>query len=189
MSDGPHKSLPMRLGWKKLAECADNEAFSAEEVRARLPVALEEDWRKEIPDTLVGKCREIVSDNQTDFFDNQTTDRLKLLRREAAGYPIRGLFLDYMIWAVEQEYSGDVALIKAACETLSDLATRGARQVEEHYCRKSTSNRAVDVRKRIENGIERADIMIITRRFVGVDKSELSPRPVKQTSLDDGVQL
>ena len=189
MSDGPHRSLPMRPGWKKLAECADNEAFSTEEVCDRLRVALEKDWRKEMPEALVCKFREILSDSQTNFFYNQTADRLKLLWGEAAGYPIRGLFLDYMIWAVEQGYSGDFALKRAAFETLSGLATRGARQVEEHYCRKSTSNRAVDVRKRIESGIERSDIMIIARRLVGGDKSELSRKPVKQMGLDDGVQL
>ena len=68
MSDGPHRSLPMRPAWKKLAERADKAAFSAEEVRDALPAALAEDWRKEIPDSIVWKVREILSDSQIDFF-------------------------------------------------------------------------------------------------------------------------
>ena len=32
MSDGPHKSLNMRSGWKKLAERADQPAFEPEHV-------------------------------------------------------------------------------------------------------------------------------------------------------------
>lgn len=33
MSDGPHRSLPMRPDWKKLAEYADNKNFVRDPVR------------------------------------------------------------------------------------------------------------------------------------------------------------
>ena len=79
----------MQPRWKKLAEYADKEAFSAEDVCDRLRVALENDWRKEVPETFVLKISKILSDNQTDIFGNQTTHSLQLLLREAAGYPIR----------------------------------------------------------------------------------------------------
>ena len=44
MSDGPHRSLKMPRGWKKLAERADKKAYAPEEVRHALPEALEQDW-------------------------------------------------------------------------------------------------------------------------------------------------
>ena len=47
MSDGPHRSLKMPRGWKKLAEHADKKAYAPEEVRDALPDALEQDWRAE----------------------------------------------------------------------------------------------------------------------------------------------
>lgn len=189
MSDGPHRSLPMPPGWKKLAECADKRAFSDEEVCDRLRVALEKDWRKEMPDALVCKFREILSDNQTDFFCNQTTHRLKLLRKEAAGYPIRGLFLDNTIRAVEQGHSGDKVLIEAVRQVLSDYAVRRVRQVEEHYLRKSTQRHTTHVTQRIKDAIGGWDSESTGRRLLYVDKSEYLRASAKQMGLDDGVQL
>lgn len=190
MSDGPHRSLPMRPGWKKLAERTDKAAFSAEEVRGAVQAALEGDWHKEIPDSLVRKVREILSDSQTDFFSNQRLEKLEFLQKEAAGSPLAVLFLDYATWAIiARGLSGDEALEEAASQALADRATRGARQIEEHYYRKATQSHAADVQRRIENEIKRPDIARIARRLVGLDKSEQLQRPTKRTGLDDGVQL
>jgi hypothetical protein len=48
MSDGPHRSLPMRLGWKRVAECGDNRAFVSEEVSEAIVPALEQDCHAEM---------------------------------------------------------------------------------------------------------------------------------------------
>ena len=179
----------MPRSWKKLAECADKEAFSVEDVCDRFRAALKKDWRKEIPGSLIEECREIVSDNQTNLVDIQTTDRLKLLRREAAGYTIRGLFLDNTIRAVEQGISGDKAIIEASRQVLFDYASRRLRQVEEHYLRESTREHATHVRQRIKHAIEKCAHESTGDYLLGIDKSKPSPKPVKKTGLDDGVQL
>ena len=188
MSDGPLRSLPMRSTWKKVAERADKAAFSAGDVYEALLTALAGDWRKEIPDSLVRKVREILSNSQTDFFCDPKTEQFALLQ-EAAGYPLAVLFLDYVTQAVTGGLSGDEALEEAASQALADRAVRGTRQVEEHYHRKATQNRAVDVRQRIESRSRRSDIAIIVPRLVGIDKGEQPQRPAKQTGLDDGVEL
>ena len=188
MSDGPLRGLSMRSAWKKVAERADKAAFSAEEVRDAIPAALSGDWRKEIPDSLVQKVRGMLSDGQTDFFRNQKTEQFILLQ-EAAGHPLAVLFLGYVTQAVAGGLSGDKALEEAASQALADRAARGARQVEEHYHRKATQGRAVDVRQRIESGIRGSDMATIARRLVGVDKGKRPQRSAKQTGLDDGVQL
>lgn len=46
MSDGPHRSLPMRKHWKDLAERADKAAYSATDVAEALPVALQKEFRE-----------------------------------------------------------------------------------------------------------------------------------------------
>ena len=186
MSDGPHRSLAMRPDWKKLAERADNTASSAEEVRDAVPAALGGDWRREIPDSLVRKVREILSDNQTDFLCVQ---KLEALRREESGYALRTVFLDCAIQAAAEGHSGDETLVEAACQSLANCATRGARQVEEHYYRKATQSRTADVRKRIESGVKGSDIATLARHLLGIDRSEQPQIPAKQTGLDDGVQL
>jgi hypothetical protein len=48
MSDGPHKSLPMRPGWKKVAECASKEAFTSNEVCEAINAAIAQDYQKDI---------------------------------------------------------------------------------------------------------------------------------------------
>lgn len=188
MSDGPHRSLTMPRGWKKLAERADNKAYAPEEVRDALPEALEQDWRAEVPDSVCRRVRDILGDNQSSLFGDQRAERLEALRGETAGYALGNALLDYAIEAAARGRGGDDALREAAVKALTDRAARGARQVEEHYCRESTLHRAAHVRERIESGVTQSDIDGIAGRLVGTDKSE-KPRPAKQTGLDDGVQL
>ncbi|MCY4393821.1 MAG: hypothetical protein OXC10_01620 [Rhodospirillaceae bacterium] len=61
--------------------------------------------------------------------------------------------LDYVIEAAARRRCGDEALREAAGKALTDRAARGARQVEEHYCRESTLHGAALVRDPIETGI------------------------------------
>ena len=82
----------------------------------------------------------------------------------------------------------DEALREATGKALTDRAARGARQVEEYYCRESTPHRAAHVPERIEFGVTQSNIGRIAGRPVGTDKSE-SARSAKRTGLDDGVRL
>ena len=118
MSDGPHRSLKMPRGWKTLAERADNRAYAPEEVRDALPVALEQDWRAEVPDRLCRRVREILGDSQSSLFGDQRFERLEALRRETAGYVLGNTFLDYAIQAAERGRTGDVAMREAAGKAL-----------------------------------------------------------------------
>lgn len=188
MSDGPHRSLKMPRGWKKLAERADNKAYAPEEVRDALPEALEHDWRAEVPDSVCSRVRDILGDSQSSLFGDQRAEWLEALRGETAGYALGNALLDYAIHAAVRGRCGDEALREAAGNALTDRAARGARQVEEHYCRESTLHRAAHVRERIETGVTQSDIGRIAGRLVGTDKSQ-SSRPAKQTGLDDGVRL
>lgn len=189
MSDGPHKSLNMRPRWKKLAEVADNRNFSTEEVCERLPRALEGDWRKEVPDSLCKQVRSILSQNQNSLFGDPRLDQLESLRRETAGYPLAGVFLDCSIEVASKGLSGDTATREAACNALTDRATCSTRQVEEHYRRKSYDGRANHVRERFENAIVQSDFAAMAGRLTGLDKSTRAPAPQKRSDLDDGVSF
>ena len=68
MSDGPHRSLPMRRPWKTVAECADTPAFEVEEIREAIVPALEHDCRREMRrEFLDGLCR-VCSDQEASLF-------------------------------------------------------------------------------------------------------------------------
>ena len=99
------------------------------------------------------------------------------------------LFIDNTIWAVAQGRSGDKAIIEAVRQTLTDRATRGVRQVDEHYLRESTQKRATHVTQRIKDAIEKWDSEATGRRLLGIEKSEHLQASAKQMGLNDGVQL
>ena len=44
MSDGPHRSLPMRPDWRKFAEYANNKNFARDQVRDAVVAAVEKDF-------------------------------------------------------------------------------------------------------------------------------------------------
>ena len=120
MSDGPHRSLKMPRGWKKLAERADNKAYATEEVRDALPEALEQDWRAEVPDSVCRHVRDILGDSQSSLFGDQRAERLEALRGETAGYALGNALLDYAMEAAARGRGGDDALREAVGKALTD---------------------------------------------------------------------
>ena len=189
MSDGPHRSLPMSQGWRRFAECIYIEAFSYDEERNALVTALEQDWRKGNMEGLVQRVGETLRDRQTHFFCDQGAEKLKLLRREAALSPLQYAFLDFLDNAVAAGHSGDGAIIEAAYQTLSDLAARRTRQVEEHCLRKLGQRRGTYFRQRIEGAINELETAAPAHRLLGIDQNEPPLTLAKKTGLDDGVRL
>jgi hypothetical protein len=179
----------MSRAWKQLAERIFNEAFDSGEVRNAFGATLKQDWRKGEMESLVQSVREILAYGQSHLFCDQRAESLKLLRREAASSPLQNVFLDCVDMAVARGHSGGDVLRVAVCQTLSDHATRGARQVEEHYLRKSRQRRVSDIRQRIQGAINGLDIAATARHLLGLDKNEALRPLAKQTGLDDGVHL
>jgi|SRR5579863_6114023 hypothetical protein len=187
MSDGPHRSLPMRRGWKRVAENADNKAFSAAEVREAIVPALEEDCREISPEFLRG-LRRVSIEEAGSLFKSDTTPSLEGLR-SLASIGLARVVLDYAIkHASNGQAAKDIAQ-NAMTDALVDHAARGMWQVEEHYCRKSTAPRANQVRERIEEAIGGADIGGLAKRILKPDSNGDAPQAPKRDGLDDGVEL
>jgi hypothetical protein len=89
MSDGPHKSLPMQPGWRKLAERASKSAFDPVQTAEAIPEALGDDWRHEGCDDLVRDLRAVLNDNrQGSLFDQQREEKIEALKQvSGSGYP------------------------------------------------------------------------------------------------------
>jgi hypothetical protein len=183
MSDGPHKSLPMRPGWKRLAECADNRAFAPDEVSRALIPALEQDCRQEIPTSFL----DALQNTYGTLFNERLSEQLEALR-PATGHGLGRCVLDHALRRAANGETGIDASVKAVTDALVDRATRGTRQVEEHYCRESTNNRARDVRARLEEAVGSATVEGLARRLLKLDPGPPSSG-IKQQGLDDGVKL
>lgn len=187
MSDGPHRSLPMRPGWKRVAERSDKQAYASQEVSEAIVTALEQDCRQEISPSFLDTAWRIFSDTEPMLFAQRLSAQLEPLR-QTAGSGIGRAVLEQAILVAERGGKGRDGLVEAVKNALTDRAAKGARQVEEHYCRESTGARAQRVRARIEEGIGGAVFDGLARRILKIDQT-VSVRPMMQQGLDDGVRI
>jgi len=188
MSDGPHRSLPMRRPWKTVAECADNAAFEVEEIREVILPALENDCRREMRREFLDDLRRVCADQEALLFKTDMRPVLEGLRR-TANVGMERLVLDHAIHAAANGTSGRRVAEKAVGQALTDRGASGVRQVEEHYLRKSTARRAHNVRGRMEQAISGADIDTAARRLLDGRQKNGGLKPSKRQGLDDGVKL
>jgi hypothetical protein len=189
MSDGPHRSLKMRPSWKKVAEFADKHSFTQEEVGNAACVACSQDWRADVPDTLIRGVCEILGGQQDSLFRDQKVIQLESLRRIAAGHGLGQVLIDCAIHQTISGQSGPDGAVEAASQALAIWCSRHSRQIEEIYCRESTERRAQNVRTRIEEGIGNAARHGLARQLLNLEKTPAPRTVTKQTGLDDGVHL
>lgn len=189
MSDGPHRTLEMRRGWRKVAEAADNPAAAAEELAEAIPDALKQDWNKEVPDRLIRGLKDVLADDQGSLFADDRSEKLEALRSEAAGATLGAILLDHAVETAATGKAGHDAVIDATEGALMERGAAGSRQVEEHYLRETSEGRSSNVRSRIENGIRQAPIRELARELVGIGTGRTVTPPRKQSGVDDGVEL
>jgi hypothetical protein len=178
----------MRRRWQKVAERAANLAFASDEICNALIPALAQDWNDDVSTDLIRGVDDILGDQQ-DLFKEQKVLRLESLRPITAGHGFGKVLLDCAIQLATNGEAGPEAAVEAATNALAVRASRGARQVEEHYCRKSKAPRAHTVRARIEQGIGVASLTDLARQLLKRDPAPASRTPAKQQGLDDGVRL
>lgn len=188
MSDGPHRSLPMTRARKKVAERADNAACSPEEIRDAILPALAHDWSRDIPHAFLQGI-EAVSREQPGLFPDQKLSRLESLQPITAGHGLARLVLDCAIEHAASTGDASDLSLDAVSSALAIRAARGAHQVEEHYCRKSTGPRAQRVRSGIEDGIAIAPIQDLARQLLKRDSAPAPRSAPKKRGIDEGVKL
>src|SRR3989442_9513982 len=81
MSDGPHRSLPMKRRWQYVAERADKRAYTTGEISEVIAPALEQDCRDEMSPEFLGSLRRVVE--EPSLFRDDVAARLEALRPQA----------------------------------------------------------------------------------------------------------
>lgn len=187
MSDGPHKTLPMRSRWKALSRRADNGAFSVEDVAEAVCPALARDWSADVSDTLLRQLKAVLGGENDGLFPDQTTHDLQNLQTKVNS-PMEALLVDAACDAANDGLLGQIALERAVTEALFERGLRGIRQVEEHWLRETSNKRAVNVRSRLEAAIASAPIGQLTTQLLdGADVRQI--KPIRRGSVEDGAPL
>lgn len=181
MSDGPHRSLPMRPHWKRVAERADNRNFTVAAVNDALLPTLSEECRIELSADFIGSFAGIYGT----LFKQDIETQLEGLRSEA-GMGLGRTVLDYALQLAASGETGPDAASKALAAALADRSVRCARQIEEHYCRESNEPRALNVRQRIEQALS-SGMDGLARQILKLQPRSVGRTPRKQQGLDDGV--
>ncbi len=186
MSDGPHRSLPMRQHWKHVAERAATPAYGPEEIAEAFPIALKKDFR-EAP---VSTIRDILgAGEQNPLFNDNRAKQLEAVRRVCRGSTAGNTLIDCAIEATENGLTGEAALRSALEGALDAHARSGCHQIEEHYRREEPRSTA-DVRDRLaaaRNLCPRSELAseLIAGKNDGGDGLRLE----KRTGIDEGPSL
>jgi hypothetical protein len=183
MSDGPHRSLPMKRRWRYVAERADKRAYTAAEISEAIGPALEQDCRDEMSPEFLSGIRRVM---EPSLFRDDLPARLEALRPQA-GSGLGRVVLDNVALLSPAEADGFILLKEAVKAALDDRVGRGARQVEEHYLREASAPRANNVRARLKEARSCTDFGAIAERVLSAGPWPAAPP--KQKGLDDGVTL
>ena len=186
MSDGPHRSLPLRRHWRDLAERAAKAAYSANEVCEALPVALQKDLR-EAP---LAAIQDIFSGKQGSLFANNEIERLEAVRQASTRSAACNVVIDCAVHAVSGGLTGEAAF-RATLENACEAQVRSQfRSVEEHYHREADARSARYVRDRLDAARQRCDFKAITSSLLSGARSPRGAAYLpRHTGLDEGPSL
>lgn len=184
MSDGPHRSLPMRPWWKQAALRADKSAFDVNECAAALEVALARELTAELRPAFVKGLKD--AHEEPGLFAATESIHLQKLKPET---PLERRVMDNLAVLSAEEAVDVNSFVSAVANAIRNEAPRFNRQIEEHYLRKSGLGHSRRERARLDDATTRADIEGLALRLLRPDRSRTAPALRKKTGLDDGVSL
>lgn len=188
MSDGPHKTLPLRKHWKDAAERAAKAAFSPAEVCEALPVALIRDFVAEAPLEAIAELFGVGK--QAPLFAEDYARRLDELRQGCRGSVVGNTLIDCAI-ALGNAAQTEAGALQAALESALDEHLRGTfRSMEEHYLREGSARSAAFLRTRLDQARSQLNLSEIAAA-IGAERIALSAtlKLTKKTGIDEGPSL
>jgi len=193
MSDGPHRSLPMRKPWKDLAMRGDKDVYDDKQVAEAAAEALASDFKNEVKWSLVELLRAtfLSHDNSLLPPDPQVAlQELEAAKRLAAGSVFGMSAVEWSITLINEGRFGLAAFYEAIGLAAKMRGGANLLQIEEHYVRNSNESRASHVSKRIRNAISSLSDGGLGSKLVAPRALDVRPsRSRKKTQLDEGVPL
>lgn len=189
MTDGPHKSLPMKPGWRKVAQRARNPAFTPKELAEAVTRPLLAECNAEFV-RRVGTA--LNPTDQTRLFEESPQEvaaRLHKLRASAPGSQFAENLLDATIYAIYHP-AGGVPVLEAALPVAVHATAESAfRGIEEHGLRKEGRATADSLRNRLSTADGLLDYRAIGDQLMQGGSPKNKSAAPKHTGLDEGVSL
>lgn len=187
MSDGPHRSLPMKLKWRSIAERAYNRNFDIEDIATAMGPALVSDFRDETTPGFFENLRNICEEQENLLIKDNVRERFEALRQDA-GTGIGRRVLDNVIRLSEQ----DEVTIKTAITAIEragvERIAKSGRQMEEHAQHETSVSRASHMRPRLEEASAKAPVTSVARQMLKIEKSA-SRSSTKRKGLEEGPRV
>lgn len=188
MSDGPHRSLPLRPRWKRVAECADKDVFTEDTARQWLDAAIHADFSAEVSDQLMNCLRAIFCESDQASFLPVSCDEIENLLL-TNGTPLANLVVDCAVSVASAGQVGEAALDLAMTDAVQELVERNRRGMEEHYRRESGPGRSGHFKDRINSIQKGHSASGVVSQILSGAKARVTRRPPKQSGIEDGVPL
>jgi hypothetical protein len=189
MSDGPHKSLPMRQAWKQLAKRGDQRTYDSEQVAEAAVHAIAGDFKNEVSGALINALKDVfIRKGNSLGLPEIALHQLDEAKALAAGSVFGMNAVAWSIQLVDEGRLNKDALYEAVGLAAKERGFANLRSVEEHYLRESNQRRADAVSARLTCAISRLPDGKLGSMLV--DPQPAAARgPRKRTNLNDGVPL
>ncbi|WP_404425499.1 hypothetical protein [Thalassospira australica] len=187
MSDGPHRSLPLKRHWKRFAQKAANGAYSIEEVQEELERALS----KELKDARLDLLERIfLEEEQGQLFEDEKLERANRLLESVEGSTVFLTAAESAIETIMENKHGEEAIKHVLRSVADEIFQKHARSIEEHWQREAGYRGIRTIRNRL-NWLRSN----FSYRKTSQPRSDASStinrrnRNVSRTGLDEGPAL
>jgi hypothetical protein len=189
MSDGPHRSLPMRRPWKELAKRGDQSTYDPAQVAEAATNALASDFKNEVSWSLISALKSIFAGKDNSLLLPEIAlHQLHELTGLAAGSVFGRNAVAWSIQLVNEGRLEANAVFEAIGLAAKARGLANTRAIQEHVLRETNQHRAEGVAARLNsaiNGLSESGLGSLL-----MDRQHAGDRQLKKnTSLDEGVPL
>lgn len=186
MSDGPHRSLPLKPRWKKVAKWAAKDAWTIEEVRDASSNALMQDVA-ELPLEAIKVIVGAGAESSLFSLDpDQVYHELDKLHARFYGSAIGRNLIEGIVHYQRIGLRGESAFLRGLEHAMDRTFRDHSRSIEEHYFRDQGKSSAIHMRSRLADVHDSIDFKELANRDAEKTAVRRAPSLNRMTGIDDG---
>ena len=188
MTDGPHRSLPLRKHWKDFAKRIDIEAYSLEENCQYLRAAVKKDFSEPV----LTAVRNLLDERKRGPLPVvDPVKQIEATSKDCRGSAADNILIRCVTYELSKGRTGEEAFKNAFKNASEEVARANFRSIQEHYCREETNiKRLNSFRKRLGETIRKTDFNSIGSEVIEKRESRKTIQKLsKRTGVDEGPEL